>query len=191
MKKKIIGLLVVAALFSAAGPLCAVHRARADKMRKVVSDEQKKLNGMLFKAFFSLNKKKSLQKALDAGANINARLNKDEVSGRVFLDLVNLKKIKSNNTVLHIAVSMRRLDLVKKLLTVPNINPSRRNAAGNTPLHMAARKLYTLKIVKALLAKQNNILLKNKDGKTAADVAKGLRVKKYLEEVMARTSASL
>ncbi|MBA8667897.1 ankyrin repeat domain-containing protein [Holosporaceae bacterium 'Namur'] len=67
--------------------------------------------------------------------------------------------------VLHSAVSIKRDDIVKFLLSQPGINVNIRDYHGNTPLHTAADSGYT-EIVKLLLAKGADVNLTNREGKT-------------------------
>lgn len=75
-------------------------------------------------------------------------------------------------SLLHVAVQERLEEVMRKLLE-KGANPDLRGHAGNTPLHLAARK-NSLFAVRLLKEHGGNIRIKNDAGKKPKDVAKSL-----------------
>uniref|UniRef100_A0A914CDR8 Osteoclast-stimulating factor 1 n=1 Tax=Acrobeloides nanus TaxID=290746 RepID=A0A914CDR8_9BILA len=77
---------------------------------------------------------------------------------------------KSGSTALYWACHAGHVDIVKELLSTPNVTITSQNKMGDTPLHAASWKGH-LNVIQILIESGANVHARNKDGKTAADMA--------------------
>eukprot|EP01088_Endostelium_zonatum_P012378 TRINITY_DN26580_c0_g1_i1.p1 TRINITY_DN26580_c0_g1~~TRINITY_DN26580_c0_g1_i1.p1 ORF type:complete len:154 (+),score=56.08 TRINITY_DN26580_c0_g1_i1:39-500(+) len=96
-------------------------------------------------------------------------------------DLIKNKRVAPNhkdsqgNTPLHYAAAGGHLEVVKILLAAPGIKVNEPNGVGDLPIHKAAWKGFA-EVINALVAGGADLSGKNKEGKTAHDVAKNPQI---------------
>lgn len=93
---------------------------------------------------------------------------------------------KDGFTPLHWAVLNGHIDIVNKLLENHQVDVNAQTTQGNTPLHLAAEK-GDLKIIEVLVKKGANIEVRNKEEKTALNLASEVEVKDYITQYQQAT----
>lgn len=83
---------------------------------------------------------------------------------------LNNVEAKRGNTPLHLAAANGKLDIVRRLIGEPGVELNKRNAFGNTALHVGVLSR-SLQVVSALLEAGLNALEKNEEGLIPLDLA--------------------